>query len=79
MDIFSPLKDTSYYCKDYPITNYTLVVENYSFNETLSLFMAPNETSVSTSNLSENTAYVFRMLASNSFGSISTDNKEICE
>ena len=79
--IFSPLKDAlSYYCEDYPVTNYTVVVEN-SFNssETLSLFLPPNETHISISNLSENTVYYIRILAWNAFGSTSTDNKEICE
>ena len=77
----SPLKDAlSYYCEDYPVTNYTVVVEN-SFNssETLSLFLPPNETYISISSLSENTVYTIRILAWNAFGSTSTDNKEICE
>ena len=79
--IFSPLKDAlSYYCEDYPVTNYTVVVEN-SFNssETLSLFLPPNEAYISISNLLENTVYYIRILAWNAFGSTSTDNKEICE
>ena len=42
-------------------------------------FLMPMERFITIHYLSQNTVYVFRMLASNDVGDISTDNKKICE
>ena len=46
-----------FYCEDYPVLNYTLVIINYH-----SFDMQPHSLQVSTGNLSENSVYMSELL-----------------
>ena len=68
------------YCGDYPVANYTLVVESsLGWPETV------NSTSVSSGNTLEghdmfqDTIYLFKIVVHNSVGTVSTQGVQICK
>ena len=68
------------YCKDYPVTNYTMEVRGVLVSETSGdVQFVSAENSITADNLSENAVYFYRIYASNSVGTVSTNNTDICE
>ena len=72
------LQSDDYYCKDYPVLNYTLVTINNGSLEKRSLLLV-SEDSITANNLLENAVYMFRVIASNIVGAVSTSNWTICK
>ena len=68
------------YCEEYPVVNYTLVV-NGSFNDevvrSISTGRADNITL--NGNLSENADYSFKILVANTVGVVSTIDRHFCK
>ena len=69
------------YCADYPVTNYSLEVTELRVEEdTSGTIFTSLENSIKAENLSEDAIYVFRLSASNSVGTVSTNlSQEICK
>ena len=68
------------YCEEYPINNYTLIVNGSSFESEMWVFM-PVETTISltSNNLLDNALLTFNILASNSVGEVRTNEMDICK
>ena len=76
-----PTMQPANYCEDYPVTNYTMEVGGVvTISESLDevQFMSV-ENSITADNLSENAVYFYRIHASNSVGTVSTNSTDICE
>jgi hypothetical protein len=69
------------YCADYPVTNYSLEVTEVRVGEDSSgMIFTSLENFIRAENLSEDAIYVFRLSASNSAGTVSTNlSQEICK
>ena len=65
------------YCKDDPVTNYTLkIVDQLSGNQA---FTTSTENFIMVSGLNENSAYMFKISAANTVGEVDTNSKEFCK
>ena len=69
------------YCDDYPVTNYSLEVTEVRVGEDPSgMIFTSMENPIKAENLSDDAIYVFRLSATNSVGTVSTNlSQEICE
>ena len=68
-----------HYCADYPVLNYTLVVNNtLNPSDSQSHAISP-ETPVTVDTLLENSVYVVKIVAVNVVGEVSTQYRELCE
>ena len=68
-----------HYCADYPVLNYTLVMNN-TLNpaDSQSHALSP-ENPVTVDTLLENSVYVVKIVAANVVGEVSTQYRELCE
>ena len=78
--IFFPLLiQPASFCVDYPITNYSLEVTEVGV-DTSGMQFTSLENFIKAENLSEDTIYVFKLSATNSVGTVSTNlSQEICK
>ena len=69
------------YCADYPVTNYSLEVTEVRVEEdTSGIIFTSMDNPIKTENLSDDAIYVFRLSATNSVGTVSTNlSQEICK
>ena len=70
------------YCEMYPVTGYTLEVEGPTSHLANTWRQSPNSNlklELTVKSLKANQAYVFRVVASNSVGNVSTESKIICK
>ena len=65
------------YCEQYPVLNYTLEVEAPS-SEILSVSTA-DDLSITINNLTDDRYYSFKVVVSNSIGTVSTHDTAFCE
>ena len=70
------MQPIDYYCEEYPVLNYTVELTNV-LSEVWSLTVLA-EDNVTADGLSEDTVYVFELIAANNFGTVSTGNYIIC-
>ena len=71
------MQANNYYCEEYPVLNYTLVITS-STNKEIALSVTA-EDSITVDCLLENAVYIFQIIASNAVGAISTNNRTICK
>ena len=71
------MQPIDYYCEEYPVLNYTVELTNVLSSEVWSLTVLA-EDNVTADGLSEDTVYVFELIAANNFGTVSTGNYTIC-
>ena len=71
------MQANDYYCEEYPVLNYTLVITSGTDKEIALSVVA--EDSITVDRLLENAVYIFQIIASNVFGAISTHNRTICK
>ena len=71
------MQANNYYCEEYPVLNYTLVITSGTDKEIALSVVAEN--SITVDCLLENTVYIFQIIASNAVGAISTNNRMICK
>ena len=71
----------SFYCEEYPVTQYTVVIENLlNPSETRSFSLPADEFPVAiTRSLPGDSVYQFKVTAINDVGEVSTDYQELCE
>ena len=71
------MQANDYYCEEYLVLNYTLVITSGTDNEiALSVVV---EDSITVDCLLENAVYIFQIIASNAIGDISKNNRTICK
>ena len=71
------MQANDYYCEEYPVLNYTLVITSGTDKEIALSVTA--EDSIAVDRLLENAVYIFQIIASNAVGDISTNNRTICK
>jgi hypothetical protein len=77
---FLLLMQPASYCADYPVTSYSLEVTEVRVEDSSGMTFASLENFIRAENLSEDAIYVFRLSASNSVGTVSTNlSQEICK
>ena len=71
------MQANDYYCEEYPVLNYTLVITSGTDKEIALSVVA--EDSITVDRLLENAVYIFQIIANNAVGTISTNNRTICK